>query len=114
MMDADENTEGKPFSELAPIADAPIAPTHAISAVALNMAMKYHDISMIKDGALYQQYKLEGKNFTSLHLDHVFETAGKIEKWLIGSSGRLEQFVIETIETAVDEKLPDDQGERQA
>lgn len=40
--------------------------------------------------------------------------AGLIEKWLMGLSERIAQLVIETIETAVDEKIPDDQEERQS
>lgn len=38
------------------IKDAPVAPGVAIASIALNMAMKYHDISTVKDGAMYQQY----------------------------------------------------------
>jgi len=91
------------FKELAPLADQPVAPAHVVASIALNMAMKYHDITMIKDGALYQQYKLEGKNFTTLHLDHVFETAIKIEMHLLGSSQRIAKLVIDAITDGVEE-----------
>jgi hypothetical protein len=49
------------FKELEPLKDTPIAPAHGIAAIALNMALKYHDINTVQDGLLYQQYKLEGK-----------------------------------------------------
>ncbi len=62
------------------------------------MAMKYHDIATVQDGTLYQQYKLEGKNFRELHLDMVFETAAQIERHLMASSDRIAGMVIEVIE----------------
>lgn len=94
-----------PFKELAEQAgNAPIAPAHGIAAIALSMAMKYHDINTIKDGALYQQYKLEGKNLTPLHLDQVFETAIQIERHLLGSNERIAKLVVDAIEFAVDER----------
>jgi len=86
-----------------------IATSHGIAAIALNMAMKYHDINTVKDGALYQQYKLEGKNMRELHLDMVFETAIKIEMHLLGSSERIANVVIEAVADAVkDEPAQDD------
>lgn len=83
--------------ELEPMKDTPIAPAHGIAAMALNFALKYHDIQMVKDGALYQQYKLEGRNFTNLHLDHVFETAIRIEMHLLAASERIAKVVIDAI-----------------
>lgn len=76
----------EPFKALEPIKNTTVAPAHGIAAIALSMAMKYHDINTVKDGALYQQYKLEGKNFAPLHLDMVFETAIRIEAHLLGAS----------------------------
>ena len=58
--------------ELGPAADARIGPAVGVASIALNMAMKYHDINTVQDGALYQQYKLEGKNMRPLHFDMVF------------------------------------------
>lgn len=40
--------------------DFTIPPAHGIAAIALTMAMKYHDIGTVQGGALYQQYKLGG------------------------------------------------------
>jgi hypothetical protein len=93
---------------LEPLKDTPIAPAHGIAAVALNMAMKYHDIQMIKDGALYQQYKLEGKNFQSLSLADVFETAIQIEAHLLGASDRIAKIVIDAIEAGVETNLQEE------
>lgn len=80
--------------ELGPAADAPIGPNIGIASIALNLAMKYHDIGTIQDGALYQQYKLEGRNIVPLHIDMVFETAIQIEKHLIGSHKRVAEVLL--------------------
>jgi hypothetical protein len=102
MEDVTIRHESGDMKGLEPLKDAPVAPAHAIASVALNMAMKYHDIQMVKDGALYQQYKLEGKNFRDLHLDDVFETAIKIEMHLLGSSDRIAKIVVDAIAFGVE------------
>lgn len=91
------------FKRLAVLGDAPVAPAHGIAAIALEMAMRYHDIQMIKDGTLYQQYKLEGRNFAPLHLDVVFETAIQIEVHLLGSSDRIAKLIVEALEVRVED-----------
>lgn len=99
-MSENEHTE---FKELVPqLGNAPVAPAHAVSAIALNMAIKWHDISTVKDGALYQQYKLEGKNMMPLQIDMVFETAILMEKFLLGSSERIAKLVVDAITHGVD------------
>lgn len=80
--------------ELGPAADAPIGPCVGVASIALNMAMKYHDISTCKDGALYQQYKLEGRNLVTLHLDMVFETALRIEEHLVAANKRVTALLV--------------------
>lgn len=92
-IDADEN----PLAELAPIGDTPMAPAHAIAGVALHMAMKYHDMSTVKDGSLYQQLKVEGRNIRAINLDTVFETAIRIEQHLLGSSDRIAKIVVDAL-----------------
>ena len=82
----------------------PVAPAPGIAALALDMAMKYHDMTVVKDGALYQQYKLEGKNIRELHLDVVFETAIKIEAFLLSASDRIAKLVVDAIEFAVEDE----------
>lgn len=110
-MNLDINKEAddlaKPFQELAvPLGDAPVAPAHAIASIALSMAMKYHDIATIKDGAMYQQYKLEGRNIQPLHLDMVFETAISIERHLLGSSDRIAKLIVDAVIEVVDDDEP--------
>jgi hypothetical protein len=96
--------------DLAPIADTAVAPAHGIAALALNMSLKYHDINIVKDGALYQQYKLEGQNFRPFTVDEVFETAMRMEAWLLGASDRIAKMVVDAISVVVEddpEETPD-------
>lgn len=101
------------------VKNAPIGPFTGISSIALAMAMKYHDIGTVQEGALYQQLKLEGKNLRPLHLDLVLETAERLERWLVGGSDRISKLMIAVIENAtisaeedeIDERAPLDQGE---
>jgi hypothetical protein len=108
----DELPEGHDFKGLEPLKDAPVAPAHGIAAIALNMAMKWHDMSIVKDGQLYQQYKLEGRNIQNIDLADVFETAMKMERYLLGSSERIAKIVVDAIEIGLDESeaehSPDD------
>jgi hypothetical protein len=92
---------GGEFKGLEPIQDAPVSTTTGIAAIALNMALKYHDTTMIKDGAMYQQYKLEGRNIRGLNLDMVFETAIQIETHLLGASDRIAGLVVDALTAGV-------------
>jgi hypothetical protein len=81
------------------------------------MAMKYWDMNMVKDGALYQQYKLEGRNIPSMHLDLVFEVAREIEVHILGAPNRLSNVIFDAfadaVETALDEEdLDSPDGEK--
>lgn len=111
MSEIDE-TEGKPFQEIMPIGDTKVAPAVGIAAIALNMALKYHDINTVQDGALYQQYKLEGRNFRDLNLDSVFETAIRMEMHLLASSDRIAKIVVEALEAPVIDE-PEENGPSQ-
>lgn len=93
----------KPFQGLEPMGDAPIATAPGIAAIALNMALQYHKINTIQDGTLYQQYKLEGRNMRDLHLNDVFETAIKMEMYLIGASDRIAKLIVDALEIKVEE-----------
>jgi hypothetical protein len=84
--------------------DFTIPPAHGIAAIALTMAMKYHDIGTVQDGTLYQQYKLEGKNLQPLSIDLVFETAMRIERHLMASSERIANILIEAIDVEIDDE----------
>jgi hypothetical protein len=95
--------EEKPFQELEPISGTAVAPPQGIAALALTMALKYHDINTVHDGQLYQQYKLEGRNMRELQLDIVFETAIKIEAHLLGANERIAKMIVEAIEFSVED-----------
>lgn len=97
-----DDTEDQPLNPLEPIGDTKLPTAPGIAAVALALAMKFHDINTVQDGTLYQQYKLEGRNMEALHLDMVFETAIKIEVHLLASSDRIARIVIDAV-TKIDE-----------
>jgi hypothetical protein len=87
------------LTELAKIGgDFMITPAQGVAAIALSMAMKYHDINTIQDGTLYQQFKLEGRNFESLSIRIVFETAAQIEAHLIFASDRIAGIIVDALE----------------
>jgi hypothetical protein len=94
--------EEKSFKALEPINGTPVATAHAIAAVALDLALRYHNINTVQDGTLYQQYKLEGRNMRYLDLDGVFETAMKIEVYLLGASDRIAQIVVDAIAEGIE------------
>lgn len=100
----------EPFKEIGEaLPHTPVAAAHGIAAIALSMAMKYHDIATIQDGTLYQQYRLEGKNMRELHLDMVFETAERMEVWLLRSSDRIAKVIVDALSIeVVDDELPRD------
>ncbi len=83
--------------DLEPIKESPVTPAVGIGALALNFALKYHNINTVQDGTLYQQYKLEGKNMSALHLNDVFETAIAMEKHLLATSDRIAAIVVDAI-----------------
>lgn len=102
------NEDFKELSEIAP--NTQVAPAVGIAAIALNMAVKYHCDTVVKDGALYQQYKLEGKNMTELHLDTVFETAIRMEKFLLGADQRIAKIVVDALEFKLDDEASTEPG----
>lgn len=105
-----EDDESNPLSALEPVGDHKLSTGTGIGAVALTLAMKYHDINTVQEGALYQQYKLEGKNMVGLHIDMVFETAMKIEAHLLGSSDRIAALVMDAIRPLVDDEPASDEA----
>lgn len=100
---SEEDNVADPLKEVVEkLGDAPIPVAHGIAAIALSMAMKYHDISTVQDGTLYQQYKMEGRNLIPLDLEMVFETAIRIEHHLMESQQRIADLVVEAIEAGVE------------
>ena len=101
-MNEDESLIGA--TDLEPMKDTKISTTQGIAALAFNFALKYYDINTVQDGTLYQQYKLEGRNMSNLHLDMVFETAIRIEAHLLGSNERIAQLFVDAITDGVEEE----------
>lgn len=98
---------GEEFQALADtLPGTKVAPAHGIAAIALSMAMKYHDINTVQDGQLYQQYKLEGRNMQNLTLDAVFETAIRMEMHLLGASERIANLLVDALEAVPDDEEP--------
>lgn len=92
------------------MADTKVPPAVGIGAIALEMAMKYCAINTVQDGALYQQYKLEGRNIVPLHLEMVFETAIQIEKHLLATSDRIAEILIDAIAEPIEGEQPPQQS----
>ncbi len=105
-----EEAKGDALQEVAKsIPDTPVAPAHGIAAIALNMALKYHQMTMIPDGLTYQQYKMEGRNIREIGLVDVFETAMKMEGFLLGASERIAKIVVDAIQFSVEDDAPSEQ-----
>lgn len=111
-LDDPQTMEFKPADQLAGIPDevkdVPIGPMMGVATIALNMAMKYCDIITVQDGALYQQYKLEGRNMHALHLDYVFDCAIRIEEHIVAANKRVAKMLVFA---ALDEDEPEAEPE---
>lgn len=80
------------------LADTKVSPYIGIAALALNMALKWHDMRLIKDGTLYQQIKLENKPIHEIDMSDILETAHQFEKHLMMSPGRLAKVVLDVVD----------------
>jgi hypothetical protein len=99
------NNIAEPFKEVVAVSgDTKIAPAHGIAAIALSMALKYHDMNMVKDGTLYQQYKIEGRNLKTIGLEDVFDTAIRMEVYLLGASDRIAKLVVDALAVATEDE----------
>lgn len=112
----DETNPREELLDIGPLNEERMSPAVAVASVAMNFALKYHDINTVQEGALYQQYKLEGRNMRDLHLDMVFETAKRIELHLITSANRLSEEVYRTLIEAIaaEPGPPEEAGEGEA
>ncbi len=110
MTDEPQDQKENPFKALEPIADAPVTPATTVAALALNLALKFHDMGMIKDAAMYQQFKLEGKNIVPLQLAMVLDTALKMEGYLLGASERIAKIVVDALEAGIESELPESES----
>lgn len=77
--------------------DGPIPSGVAVGALALNFALKYYDMRLVKDGVMYQQLKLEQKELGTFGLQDVFEIAKQIEVHLLATSDRVASLVVEAL-----------------
>lgn len=97
-MDAEVQAEF--LDGMEPVKDFKLSPAVAVATVALNFALKYHNINTVQDGTLYQQYKLEGKELIPLNLQAVFDTAIMMELHLMASTNRLSDMIMDVVAEA--------------
>lgn len=102
MSDGAMATDDEFQSTMEPIGGTKVAPAVGIAAIALNFALKYHGISIVSDGTLYQQYKLEGRNMRELHLSDVFETAIRMEAHLLASEKRIAALIVDALSASIE------------
>lgn len=100
-------------------ANAPMSAATGIASIALSMAMKYCNMNTVQEGALYQQYKLEGRNIGPCTLEWVFHIADQIEQRLLFAQNRmsmmaLEQAYDDVAEVLSSEEEPDSPSEASA
>jgi hypothetical protein len=100
-----------PLLDMPELNDVPMSAPHAISSLALNFALKWIDTSMIKDGTLYQQKKMEGANFHVIDLPDVFDIARQFEAHILSSPGRISAMVIECVGEAIDQIIHEDDAQ---
>lgn len=74
---------------------------------ALNMAIKYHDSTVISDGVLYQQYRMEGKEMQPLTQDHVIATALRYEIFIRCGENTERMAIIEAVSDQLDKSVAD-------
>lgn len=91
------------------VKDTPVSPATGIALMALSLALKFHEIAAVKDGVLYQQYKLEGRNMVPIELWMVFQTAEEIEEHLLKAPERQAKVFLRTLEH-LDEMFTDEDG----
>lgn len=94
-MKDEDNVFADPSME--PIRDAPMTTSMAIAAISLNMAMKYHDFTVVKDGVMYQQLKMEQKEMRTIQFEDVLETADRIRDYLIESESVIRSMMTESV-----------------
>ena len=91
---SDEN-----LTKIEHLEQAPVSASTAIAALAMNFALKWFDMTMVKDGTLYQQYKMEQRNITVIDFPDILKKAAEFEAWLINSDNRqMEQLTPGLIE----------------
>lgn len=96
-MSEEQGLEAIGMADLAAVKDVPINESLMISTVALNMALRWYDMGIIKDGVLYQQKKMEGANIKLIDLPEVLATAQMFEAHLLAGPNRHAEMMSERI-----------------
>jgi len=86
------------FKALEPLKDNPVSPAVVVASIALNLSLKYHDMCLVKDGTLYQQYKVEQRNIKTMHLSDIMEVAKQFEAHLMAADKRIAKLIVDAIE----------------
>lgn len=94
----DEDDKNQNLLALPVAGDTPISPAQGVAAIAMNFALKYADVSVIKDGVMYQQRKMEGANIAPIDLEYVFDVAKQIERHLVLSERRVQALLLEMLD----------------
>lgn len=78
------------------VSSAPLGLTHeeGIRATALAMAVRYHGDTIVKDGQMYQQFKLEGKNMQPTAPLLILQIAMDFERYLRGDYAALADQIV--------------------
>lgn len=66
------------------IIDGPLPTEIQVRSIALTIAQRHTGDTVVKDGVMYQQYKMEGKNLKPLSYDDVLKAAIVFERYLWG------------------------------
>lgn len=92
----------------AEVANAPLFldPAQSVRTLALTMAVKYHGDTIIKDGGMYQQLRMEQKDIQPTHVNVVLKTAIEFERYLRGDYAEMvDQLVGGDFEKWLGEKV---------
>lgn len=89
-----------------------VSPGLAVASIALSLAVTYHTNSIIKDGAMYQQLKLEGKDIKSSGVEDVIDIARQFEIHLLQSSERIAGIIIDAATEYMENDLTPSQSSR--
>lgn len=76
-----------------------------IRSLSLMLAIKYHGETVVKDGTLYQQYKLEGRNMRTLDDEMIIETAVRYETFIRCGENPERMALIEDIADNIDKAI---------
>ena len=115
--------EGKPLNPMEEmIASVPsvanmqldLTKDEKLRTTALMLAVRYHQDTVVKEGELYQQMKMDQKQLRTTSAKIVVEYAWEFEKYLRGESEtvqRLEEALLDRIERRLVEELAEEEAD---